>query len=248
MSELKALYIWTLTILLILAGCLGTGAIIDSEGQSTDDSNNSDDSSSSDNTDDSSSSDHIDDSNSSSNTNNTDDSNSSDSTDDSSSSDHTDDSGSSNHVDDSSSSDTGNNQNNITNYQEQFGVYAIGGSIENAEGDASYYEVATINTMVHPNFNNFSWNMVLVSIHELHVGASHDSYRSMKFSTVCDNGNLFFNTTVDRFPAEEQYLNYLPGAAFDCTHTVFINAETQQGSTEIYWSLVYSVDNEPFGF
>ena len=34
------LYTWTLVTLLILAGCLGTGVINDTEGQSSDDFNN----------------------------------------------------------------------------------------------------------------------------------------------------------------------------------------------------------------
>ena len=49
MNALKGLYTWTLVTLLILAGCLGTGVINDTEGQSS--INSTDDYNSSDNTD-----------------------------------------------------------------------------------------------------------------------------------------------------------------------------------------------------
>ena len=238
MNALKGLYTWTLVTLLILAGCLGTGVINDTEGQSSDDSNSTDDSNSSDNTDDSNSSDQP--------------------SDDSSSSDNVD----NDNFNDNETNENDDNDNwndNITNddddwdededildYQQQFGSFAIGGTI--SANYPVYTDVATINTTRHTNYDNDSWNMVLVHIHEIHVDSELATVHSMNISSSCNNGNVNFDFEIQgNFPADERYLGYLPGGAFDCIHTISIisNNGPIGNSNVMSWSLVYSITNEP---
>ena len=231
MNALKGLYTWTLVTLLILAGCLGTGVINDTEGQSSDDSNSSD------NTDDSNSSD------------NTDDSNSSDSTDNNTWNDNQ-----------TNDNDVDNNDNTwddsdwdeelIMDYQDQFGYFAIGGSVFSPGGDIDqdFIDVAIINTTLFPyaNDNDNDTNgghMVAVTIFELHVDGDKNAAHRMKFTSDCNNGELYFSYIVGGFPAEERFLNMLPGSAFNCTHTISISSN--QINDELYWSLVYGVFNGP---
>ena len=227
MNVLKGLYTWTLVTLLILAGCLGTGVINDTEGQSSDDS---------------SSSDNLDSDNF--NDNETNDNDDNDNWNDNATNDNND----NDNWNDNTTNETIPSDDNIdwneTEYPEDYffpyGTYAIGGVVEGDEiQQAVFHPVAQINTTFdESNLTNNGFEGIIVEIIELHVYGD-ESY-GMRFSTSCDEGNMQFQYTVTAFPAHESYRSYLPGAAFDCIHTIeILDGWTEQQT--LSWSLVYSI-------